>query len=288
MTTRQRILIVDDETKVAFFLQESLEALEHNFEVVSVSSAEEALHRVNHKQFDLLVTDQRMPGMNGLELVQKMQERQPGTRFILITAYGSEDILIQAQRLGAIGYFTKPFHIEDFIQTVLGALQEKVDSHSKSPLSEQHVDVLGRRLEELRREVGAQCVLAASAAGDLLVQAGVPSGLDAERLLALSADGFVASSAMSHYLGGHCSNNLTYYEGSDHDIYVANVHDDLFLLIIFDRRVQASRIGIVWLYARRAVENLYRLTALSPLDEFVVSEHPRLASGAELATVEPD
>lgn len=293
MTTRQRILIVDDETKVAFFLQESLEALEHNFEVVSVSSAEEALHRVNHKHFDLLVTDQRMPGMNGLELVQKMQERQPDTRFILITAYGSEDILIQAQRLGAIGYFTKPFHIEDFVQTVLGALQENVDSRPRGPLSEQHVDVLGRRLEELRREVGAQCVLAASAAGALIAQAGVPTGLDAERLLALSTDGFVASSAMSHYLGGHCSNNLTYYEGSDHDIYVANVHDDLFLIIIFDRRVQASRIGIVWLYARRAVESLYRLTALSPLDELMVSEgappdHPRLASGADLAEIEPD
>jgi CheY-like chemotaxis protein/predicted regulator of Ras-like GTPase activity (Roadblock/LC7/MglB family) len=294
MTARQRILIVDDETKVAFFLQESLEALERNFEVVSVSSAEEALHRVNHKRFDLLVTDQRMPGMNGLELVQKMQEHHPDTQFILITAYGSEDILVQAQRLGAIGYFTKPFHIEDFVQTVLGALQEGVDGHaSRGPLSEQRVDVLGHCLEELRREVGAQCVLAASAVGALIAQAGVLTGLDVERLLLLSADGFIASSAMSHYLGGHCSNNLTYYEGPHHDIYVANVHDDLFLLVVFDRRVQASRIGIVWLYARRAVEHLYRLTTLSPLDEITASEeipsdYLRLESSPDLAEIESD
>ncbi len=272
MTARQRILIVDDETKVAFFLQESLEVLEYDFEVVSVSSAEEALHRVDRKRFDLLVTDQRMPGMNGLELAQKMQERHPGTQFILITAYGSEEILVQAQRLGAIGYFTKPFHIEDFVQTVLGALQEGVESQPKGSLSEQRVDVLGGRLEELRREVGAQCVLAASSTGALIAQAGVLTGLDAERLLLLAADGFVASSTMSHYLGGHCSNNLTYYEGSNHDIYVANVHNDLFLVIVFDRRVQASRIGIVWLYARRAVESLYRLTALPPLDEIATPQ----------------
>ena len=103
--------------------------------------------------------------------------------------------------------------------------------------------------------------------GALITQAGVLTGLDAERLLLLSADGFIASSAMSHYLGGHCSNNLTYYEGSNHDIYVANVHDDLFLLIVFDRRVQASRIGIVWLYARRAIENLHRLMASSRVDK---------------------
>jgi CheY-like chemotaxis protein/predicted regulator of Ras-like GTPase activity (Roadblock/LC7/MglB family) len=260
MPTRQRILIVDDETKVAFFLQESLKALDHNFEVVSVSSAEEALHTVTHKPFDLLVTDQRMPGMDGLELVAKLQQDYPGTRFILITAYGSEDVLIQAQRMGACGYFTKPFHIEDFIQTVLAALQENASEQDGESLSDQHVDVLGRRLEELRREVGAQCVLAADSVGTLVAQAGILSGLDVEKLLLLAADGFTTSSAMAHYMGGHCSNNLTYYEGSDHDIYVANVHDDLFLVIVFDRRVQASRIGIVWLYARRAIEGLYRLT----------------------------
>ncbi len=272
MTARQRILIVDDETKVAFSLQESLQVLEHDFEVVSVSTAEEALHRVDRKRFDLLVTDQRMPGMNGLELAQKMQERHPGTQFILITGYGSEDILIQAQRLGAIGYFTKPFHIEDFVQTVLGALQEGAASRPRGPLSEQRVDVLGHRLEELRRDAGAQCVLAASSVGALVAQAGVLTGLDAEQLLSLATDGFLASSAMSHYLGGRSSNNLIYYEGADHDIYVANVHDDLFLLIVLDRRVQASRIGIVWLCARRAVETLYRLMALSPIDEIAALE----------------
>ena len=60
--------------------------------MVSASSTDEALREIERQQFDLLVTDQRMPGMTGLELVGKVQERYPDTQFILITAYGSEDL----------------------------------------------------------------------------------------------------------------------------------------------------------------------------------------------------
>ncbi len=267
MTARQRILIVDDETKVAFFLQESLKALEHNLEVVSVSSAEEALHKVNHQRFDLVVTDQRMPGMNGLELVEIMQKRYPGTQFILITAYGSDAVWGKAQRLGAVGYFAKPFHIEDFVQTVLAALRAETDDRSEGALSNQRVDALDSRLEDLRRELGAQCVLASTSGGTFIAQAGVPTRLDVRQLLSLAVDGFVSSLAMAHYLGGRSSGNLAYHKGANHDVYVASVHDDLLLVIVFDRRMQASRIGIVELCARRAGESLHRLMASSSVDE---------------------
>jgi CheY-like chemotaxis protein/predicted regulator of Ras-like GTPase activity (Roadblock/LC7/MglB family) len=263
MTARQRILIVDDETKVAFFLRESLETLGHNFEVLSASSPEEALRQVSLKKFDLLVTDQRMPGMNGLDLIRQVQESHPETQFILITAYGTDNVLTQAQRLGAYRYFTKPFHIEDFVQTVLDALQERAGSQPLDPWSDAPIDVLRSRLEELRREIGAQCVLASASHGTLIAQAGVLAGLDMQQLLSLAADGCVTSAAMSHYLGGDHISNLNYFEGKSHDIYTANVHDDLFIVIVFDRRMQASRIGIVWLYVRRAIESLRRVVALS-------------------------
>jgi CheY-like chemotaxis protein/predicted regulator of Ras-like GTPase activity (Roadblock/LC7/MglB family) len=276
MTTRRRILIVDDETKVAFFLQESLEALGQDFEVVSVSSTKEALQEVDRKRFNLLVTDQRMPDMDGLELVKQVQKRYPGTQFILITAYGSEDVLSRAQRLGAYRYFTKPFHIEDFVQTVMDALQEG-DAQLKQPISDQHVDVLSSRLEELRREVGAQCVLASTSNGALVNQAGILTGLDVRKLLQLAAEGFTASSAMTNYLGGNHTSSLNYHEGAKYDIYTAGVHDDLFLVIIFDRRVQASRIGIVWLYARRAIESLRRVMTSSISNGVTLKAGPRNA-----------
>jgi YesN/AraC family two-component response regulator len=263
MTARQRVLILDDEAKVAFFLRESLDALGRDLEIVSVSSADEALEEINREKFDLLVTDQRMPGMTGLELVGKVQQRHPEVQFILITAYGSEDMFDKAQRLGAYGYFTKPFRIDDFVQTVVDALENKNNAAAK-PSPEAHVDVLSNRLEELRREVGAQCVLASTADATLIAQAGAPTGLDLKQLLQLTASHFSASLALAHYLGGIHIGNLTYYEGASHDVYMANVEDDLFLVMVFDRRVQASRIGIVWLYARRSIEGLRRLRMSVP------------------------
>jgi predicted regulator of Ras-like GTPase activity (Roadblock/LC7/MglB family) len=138
------------------------------------------------------------------------------------------------------------------------------DGQSEGALPDGHVSVLHDRLEELRREVGAQCVLASTTAGALVAQAGVMSGLELEPLLRLATDNFASSMAMVRYLGGIHSGNLTYYEGASHDVYIANVQDDLFLLVVFDRRIQASRIGVVWLYVRRAVESLRRVTSSYP------------------------
>ena len=258
MTAKRRILILDDETRVAFFLQESLEASGHDFEVISVSSSEEALAEVSREKFDLLIADQRVPGMNGLELVEQVRASHPDTQFILITAYSSESVLAQARRLGAYRYFTKPFHIEDFVQTVVDALENN-NSRPREPVPGQQADLVGVRLEELRREVGAQCVLASTAGGILVAKAGAPLGVDLEALLRLAADDFTTSFALARHLGGTQTGNLTYYEGASHDVYTASVKDDLFLVIVFDRRIQASRIGIVWLYARRAIENLRRM-----------------------------
>ena len=263
MTARRRILILDDEPKVAFFLQESLEALGRNFEVISVSSSDEALRELERAKFDLLVTDQRMPGINGLELVQRVQEHHPDTRFILITAYGSDDTLAEARRLGAYRYFTKPFHIDDFVQTVVDAL-DRNDSQPKEPLPDRHTDVVNAQLEELRREIGAQCVLAVTVGGTLVARVGTLPGIDLEQLLGLAAEGFSCSLAMANYLGGTQAGNLTYYEGANHDVYTANVQDDLFIVIVFDRRIQASRIGIVWLYLRRAIDHLRRVMMRVP------------------------
>jgi CheY-like chemotaxis protein/predicted regulator of Ras-like GTPase activity (Roadblock/LC7/MglB family) len=265
MRAKRRILILDDETKVAFFLQESLEALGHDFEVVTVSSSDEALEEASRAKFDLLVTDQRLPSMNGLDLIERIQKLHPDTPFILITAYSTEDVLAKAQRLGAYRYFTKPFRIEDFVQSVVDAL-ENGDGRPKELLLDRPADVLSDRLEELRREVGAQCVLASNTDGALVAQAGALVELDAEQLLESAANDFSTSVAMAQFLGGTQGGHLTYYEGATHDVYLANVKDDLFLAIIFDRRMQASRIGIVWLYARRAIDNLRRVWSSIPLE----------------------
>jgi len=125
VTEEKNILIVDDEESVAFFLSENLSALTPNYSVKTAYSGEEALGKVAVEAFDLVVTDLRMPGLNGLELIQQVRALQPKTQAILITAYGNDDIQNTAHHLGACCYITKPFKMEQFTHMVYAILQAK-------------------------------------------------------------------------------------------------------------------------------------------------------------------
>jgi DNA-binding NtrC family response regulator len=124
MIEPKRILIVDDEKKVAFFLREGLEGLGEGYEVTSTESAESALRELDSNSFDLVVTDFRLPGLNGLQLMERLRRSSPATRTILITAYGSDEVEAAAYKLRARRYLAKPFRIEDFVRTVRETLAE--------------------------------------------------------------------------------------------------------------------------------------------------------------------
>jgi two-component system response regulator YesN len=114
----KRILIVDDEAKVAFFLREGLLGLGPEYEVQTSESAEQALERIRTQPVDLAVVDYCLPGADGLELLRQLNEICPDTRTLLITAYGSPEVQDQAYHLCACQYLAKPFHIEDLMCTV--------------------------------------------------------------------------------------------------------------------------------------------------------------------------
>lgn len=263
---KKRILIVDDEKKVAFFLQESLEDLGDNYEVISAETAEAALQQIESQSFDLIITDLRMPGLNGLELMERVKAISPKTRTILITAYGSDEVEAEARRLQAYSYFTKPFHIEDFMETVQEALKDLVVSEKGLLiLSDERFNAITKCLSNLRFETGAQCILLADIIGQLIAEVGLTEGLDLTTLISLLAGGFATTFEMSKHLGEREAFNLNFHEGTAYDIYSANVGDQLFLTLIFDRRVQTSRIGMVWLYTKRAIRELLEITATSEM-----------------------
>ncbi|TEU14269.1 MAG: response regulator [Anaerolineales bacterium] len=263
---KKRILIVDDEKKVAFFLQESLEDLGDNYEVVSAETAEAALQQIESQPFDLIITDLRMPGINGLELMQRVRAISPETRTILITAYGSDEVEAEARRLQAYSYFTKPFHIEDFIETVQEALKDMIVSEkSLLILSDERFNAITRRLSNLRFETGAQCILLADDVGQLIAKVGLTEGLDITTLVSLLAGGFATTFEIFRHLGEREALNLNFHESAAYDIYSANVGNRLFLTLIFDRRVQTSRIGMVWLYTKRAIRELLEITTTSEM-----------------------
>jgi CheY-like chemotaxis protein len=254
MDDTKKILIVEDETKVAFFLQESLESADHSYRVVSVASGEDALNAMESASFDLVISDLRMPGISGLELLQHIRETNPATQTILITAYGSDQVEAETHHLQAYRYFTKPFPIEDFTDAVKAALDAGI------PAS-RHMERITQRLSDLRYEVGAQCILLSDHAGRILTEVGFSDQARPNQIVALMSDGFIRANEITAHLREERSFNLHYHEGTRYDIYTSNVGPRLFITLIFDRRQGASRVGMVWLYAKRAVQDLLRLVA---------------------------
>jgi DNA-binding NtrC family response regulator len=113
----QHILIVDDETNLALSLARALQFISKHCEVSVVYSGEEALEIVKTHPVDLLITDLRLPGINGLELIRRMQISAPQLQSILITAYGNDKIKEEARNLAVYRCFDKPFLLEKLLNT---------------------------------------------------------------------------------------------------------------------------------------------------------------------------
>lgn len=105
----RQILIVDDESTLVYFLKQSLQEIESGFALETASSGEDALDKLTCDQYDLLITDLKMPGINGFRLSEVARLLHPEIKIILMTAHGSPEVQHHAQKIGADGYLTKPF-----------------------------------------------------------------------------------------------------------------------------------------------------------------------------------
>jgi CheY-like chemotaxis protein len=253
----KHILVVDDEPRVAFFLSKALEHADREYDISVAHSGEEALEIISRSSIDLLVTDLRMPGISGLELMRWVRASSPKTRTILITAYGNDEVETEAHRLEAYRYITKPFSLDAFTQVAQEALRDMaVSQPGLVVLSDESYEAITRELQNLRQDVGAQCVFLADMLGQRMVEVGVTEGIDSAALLSLLAGGFAATGELARHFGSGEAANLNFHQGTRYEIYSANVGDNLFLAMLYERQVQSSRIGIVWLYTRRAIERL--------------------------------
>ncbi|KPA18114.1 multi-sensor hybrid histidine kinase [Candidatus Magnetomorum sp. HK-1] len=112
MAENIKILIVDDEKKICQLIKDSLETISDNYFIKTAYSGMEAISLINTEPFDILVTDLRMPQMDGNELIKQTIEKAPDTQIIVITGHGDMDSAINAMRLGAVNYIRKPISIE--------------------------------------------------------------------------------------------------------------------------------------------------------------------------------
>ncbi|MDQ7842404.1 MAG: response regulator [Armatimonadota bacterium] len=121
MATR-RILVVDDEASIRDLCARVLGRA--GFDVTVAGGGEEAVGRLRDETFDAVITDIRMPGISGLEVLDTAKRTQPGIRVVLITGFGTPQTLDRARQGGADRILTKPFNPAELLTAVRDVLPE--------------------------------------------------------------------------------------------------------------------------------------------------------------------
>lgn len=118
----ETILIVDDEKNYLVVLEALLSS--EGYEIVTANNGRDALHTIQDADLDLVITDVRMPGMNGMELLAECRKIKPDLPVIVMTAYGTIEMAVEAMKQNAYDYITKPFQNEQLKLTIRKALEK--------------------------------------------------------------------------------------------------------------------------------------------------------------------
>src|SRR5688500_2223464 len=121
MKQNSRILLVEDDPNIATGLQKVMRA--EGYEITTLDRGDIGLERAQEGDFDIVITDLKLPGLDGLELVKRLHEARPKLPIILITAHGSTETAIEATKWGAFDYVPKPFEVEELLDLTAKALQ---------------------------------------------------------------------------------------------------------------------------------------------------------------------
>lgn len=119
-----KILIAEDEDITRKHLVYALK--KEGYEVVGTRNGREALEHMEREHFDALITDVKMPEMNGIELLRKVKEKYAGVEVMIITGFGSIDSAVEAMKKGAYEYITKPFNLDELIIKVKNLHERKL------------------------------------------------------------------------------------------------------------------------------------------------------------------
>lgn len=156
-----RLLVVDDEQDLLELLVRRLKR--KGFQVDSAGTAEDALELVKKNDYDIGVYDIRLPGMDGIQLLKETKKTQPDTEILILTGHGTIDTAIEAMKVGAFDYITKPYNLSELELTIAKAaenksLKEKNDSMKKIIAQHNEFKIIGdsanfREVLEMTRRI---------------------------------------------------------------------------------------------------------------------------------------
>ncbi len=166
------VLIIDDEPLMRLSLLDALK--DEGYQVQEAANGEDGIHKARMSRYDLVITDLKMPGSDGLQVVRACKEASPETEVIVITAHGSVDTAVQAMKLGAYDYVTKPFSMDELLLTVDRATKVQALRQENSALRREldrtfNFDGMVGKNEQMRRVLDKVKLVASTDATVLIV-----------------------------------------------------------------------------------------------------------------------
>jgi CheY-like chemotaxis protein len=285
-----RVLVVDDNHEVRRMVTASIKTLGAEIEVLDVPSAEEALYISASLPLDLMVIDFRLPGMSGLEMVNRLRKRKPEAKIILVT--GVEDVVTRQQIAEADvdAFFFKPIEITTFLDAVKRCLWSPISASSppsigkdraatitsattgtsKPPavnlVQEAATDIsqptLNERLAELKHQLKAVSALLVNDAGQVLEEAGSAVDISTgSALLSALMHTFRTSLQVSQAMAKGNGESLQYFAAPRQCIYVAPVGMTHALFVVTAGYFGPDKLGMIYHTIHLAVHDLQIILA---------------------------
>jgi len=232
-----RILIVEDQREVSRLLHSALDTLEYKLEIVEIPSGEEAILDSSRNAIDLLVSDYRLPGITGIELMRKVRSYRPKVKVILITGQTDPKIRLQVAEAGADAFFIKPVPIADFLDSVerhLGLVEtilppEPIPSEEPEKLQSNLPDLLAH----LRQDTKAIAVLLLNDNGRVLARAGdLPDNKNEISLLSSLLSIHSAGQKVARLIEQKVASNWYVFDGDQYNLIFAPVGSSHAMLVI--------------------------------------------------------
>jgi CheY-like chemotaxis protein len=229
-----QILVVDNQREVSKAIRAGVQSLGSEFVVATAMSGEEALLEARLRKFDLLISEVRLTGMSGVELVRKLRASKPDLKAILVSSSTDRYIRREVADVGIENLLQKPIEMVELLNEVQGILG--VGSSPSTPVQEEKPPVLepmsiSDRLAVLRQDLDASLALLMSDTGEILMQAGNFQSMDMGAEISSLTAVFSAGHKISRLLGLTVPANLYTFRGSKHDLVMTHVGESHALLI---------------------------------------------------------